>query len=128
MNQIPDNWLKNTTDVWLDGNCHREFSHYPWKFEITLKRRFIKKSLFGNETIKTQVLIEEEWESHIKPEGNWAEIPEYKRLMVIRDQILAELKGNTSADLRKQAMDALVSSDPAEKDKFISDWLEQKDK
>ena len=121
--EIPDDWLDKTID------CHISWWQEGRKFTVRLHRRYIKPKFFKPDSIEIETLYSEEGDigAKIGAQKDAEKTNMYGRVKALKealDEKLNKVK-KIDNDWRKRATDALVSSNMTEKDKFISDWLEE---
>ena len=127
---IPKSWFKDAIEVHIVTNVkHKGFDwrgHPKNQYTFQLKKKYLKKICGMEFGIKEKVLAEESVGvvGFERPEEWMTSQPGYKRLLKYKEAIDKKLNGG-SIDLRARALDALASNSSFEKDKFISDWLEQ---
>lgn len=121
---IPPSWLKNLIETYVLVNVKSVGAGTKYVFQ--LRRKYIKNICGFEIGARDEVLMEEELGAIGGARSNsWViEQAGYKRMWNYKKEIDKALKGDT-VDLRARALDALASNSSFEKDKFISDWLEQ---
>lgn len=115
--KIPPQWLKNTVDCFVRTDL--ENLKEGQQFTFTLKRRF--RTFFG---LKTEILATETYGTKRNlSESQVQNLECYKRISDLKISLDKALNGGIF-ELRKRALDALATNDSAEKDKFITEFLE----
>lgn len=122
---IPPDWKNNLIDAYIETKTYQYGGHHD-RIIITLKGRYVVKKWFGTDEIGEKELYHTE--VYTKKDilaDVLQETAEWKRVDVLLKALMEMRNEKITGNWRKRATDALVSSNMTEKDKFISDWLEE---
>lgn len=121
---IPKSWLKNLIEAYVLVNVKTVGAGTNYHFQ--LRRKYVKIICGIDFGVKDEILTEEIFGAlGGTRSASWiSEQPGYLRMVNYKKELDRALKGD-NVDLRARALDALASGDIYEKDKFISEFLEQ---
>ncbi len=123
--RIPPDWKNNLIDAYIQTKSYDYGSKHD-RIIITLKGRYVVKKWFGVDEIgEKDLYCTELYTTKNIPEDELKEKAEWERVEVLLKALTETREEKVTENWRKRATDALVSSNMTEKDKFISDWLEE---